>query len=155
MDKIQKILDNMETWVDVYFKGSSRQALFNDLVDSLRKELSKQQSKDTDAHDNAFLRMLLWAQHPCQGKYGDDGELQCNKCRIDFKRDSVIAIEKKITFKNLQAFSESKDTEILNVFDKLTDDFDMLGRDGGQIFISIGGKTYRADNIRDLIEKLL
>ncbi len=39
------------------------------------------------------LRILAWELHPCQGKYGDDGELQCNRCfgqgePIDFKRAS-------------------------------------------------------------------
>ena len=48
------------------------------------------------------LRQLLWATHPCQGKYGDDGELQCNRyvAPIDFKRDSVSEIERKIPIHN-------------------------------------------------------
>ena len=35
------------------------------------------------------LRELAWCLHPCDGKYGDDGELQCNRFigPIDFKRD--------------------------------------------------------------------
>ena len=32
-------------------------------------------------------RKLLWVRHGCrEGLYGDDGEMQCNKCVIDFKR---------------------------------------------------------------------
>ncbi len=39
------------------------------------------------------LRELAFASHPCDGKYPDDGELQCNRFYgkgdpIDFKRDS-------------------------------------------------------------------
>ncbi len=44
------------------------------------------------------LRALLWAAHACLGKYGDDGELQCN-CflpPIDFLRDTPEEIELKI-----------------------------------------------------------
>jgi hypothetical protein len=40
------------------------------------------------------LRMLLWAHH-CNHYpylYGDDGELHCAKCMVDFKRDDVSDI---------------------------------------------------------------
>ncbi len=40
------------------------------------------------------LRKLLWIRHGCTiGLYGDDGELQCNECHIDFLRDSPVDIE--------------------------------------------------------------
>ena len=44
------------------------------------------------------LRSLLWAGHACPGKYGDDGELQCNMyvAPIDFLRDTPEEIERKI-----------------------------------------------------------
>jgi hypothetical protein len=46
------------------------------------------------------LRILLWHHHgDCIGKYGDDGELQCNNGNhpmIDFRRDSVGDIEYKL-----------------------------------------------------------
>ena len=46
--------------------------------------------------DNKILRELLWLKHGCfSGLYGDDGEMQCNRCRIDFKRDSAQAIQKR------------------------------------------------------------
>ncbi len=40
------------------------------------------------------LRKLLWWHHDGHSRYlyGDDGEMQCNKCMIDFKRDSVKRI---------------------------------------------------------------
>ena len=46
----------------------------------------------------AKLRGLLWASHRCDGKYCDDGELQCGRFLpvIDFKRDSPEEIERKI-----------------------------------------------------------
>ena len=50
------------------------------------------------------LRILLWQNHACEGKYGDDGELQCNRLPfwIDFKRDSVDEIERKCAIHNCQ-----------------------------------------------------
>lgn len=43
--------------------------------------------------DAATLRRLLWLNHGCVSLYGDDGEMQCNACRVDFKRMSVKEIE--------------------------------------------------------------
>jgi len=46
--------------------------------------------------ENKLLRELLWLRHGCmEGLYGDDGELQCNKCMIDFKRDSPKTIKER------------------------------------------------------------
>jgi hypothetical protein len=63
--------------------------------------------------DNDYLRELLWATHPCDSKYGDDGELQCNRyvCSIDFKRDDPEEIDKKIIIHNKlgQAIKEETD----------------------------------------------
>jgi hypothetical protein len=41
----------------------------------------------------ALLRQMLWIRHGCTGLYGDDGELQCSKCMIDFRRDPIQKIE--------------------------------------------------------------
>lgn len=45
--------------------------------------------------DDVVLRRLLWLRHGCPMStlYGDDGEMQCSKCGIDFKRMSAGAIE--------------------------------------------------------------
>ena len=55
-------------------------------------------------NENMRLRELLWAQHPCEGKYGDDGELQCNRLPffIDFKRDPVDRLERYCAIHNCQ-----------------------------------------------------
>lgn len=44
--------------------------------------------------DNTLLRKLLWVNHNCpfHGRYGDDGEMQCHVCGVDFKRDAVSKI---------------------------------------------------------------
>jgi len=73
------------SWLDI--KHISSQALFDD-VDLLLLETEK---------ENLLLRKMLWLRHGCEiyELYGDDGELQCSKCMIDFKRDSVINIQKR------------------------------------------------------------
>jgi len=45
---------------------------------------------------NKKLRELLWLRHGCSisALYGDDGEMQCHSCQIDFKRDSIEVIKK-------------------------------------------------------------
>lgn len=42
------------------------------------------------------LRKLLFMSHPCLGRYGDDGEMQCGACRIDFRRDDPELIERRL-----------------------------------------------------------
>ena len=46
---------------------------------------------------NKELRQLLWLRHGCgiMHLYGDDGEMQCSRCLIDFKRDSPEAIKQR------------------------------------------------------------
>lgn len=48
--------------------------------------------------DNRTLRYLLARQHdgPRHMIYGDDGELQCSACWIDFRLDTVDEIERKL-----------------------------------------------------------
>ncbi len=45
--------------------------------------------------EEKILRKLLWLRHGCTGLYGDDGEMQCGSCLLDFKRDAPEAIEKR------------------------------------------------------------
>lgn len=40
------------------------------------------------------LRRLLWLNHGHEGLYGDDGEMQCNRCPLDFKRATVEEISR-------------------------------------------------------------
>ena len=47
--------------------------------------------------ENKILRKLLWLNHGCTSLYGDDGEMQCASCMIDFKRVPVEEIEQKFT----------------------------------------------------------
>ncbi|TAL42344.1 MAG: NUDIX hydrolase [Salinibacterium sp.] len=50
--------------------------------------------------DNMKLRYMLWLRHDAQHAgvlYGDDGEMQCAACGIDFRRFSVKEIEARFT----------------------------------------------------------
>lgn len=52
------------------------------------------------------LRELLFAEHNCDAKYGDDGERQCGNCGIDFRRDSVDEIEAKTSNRNYRRWQK-------------------------------------------------
>ena len=63
--------------------------------------------------ENKILRKLLWMRHGCPSHalYGDDGELQCSKCLIDFKRAPAEAIERqflKINTPEILAFFKNR-----------------------------------------------
>lgn len=52
--------------------------------------------------ENTLLRKLLWLRHDADhgaGLYGDDGEMACGACGIDFKRLPAVDIEE--TFSSL------------------------------------------------------
>jgi hypothetical protein len=58
------------------------------------------------------LRQLLWLRHGCPitALYGDDGEMQCNRCRIDFKRDSAADILARFERINLDTLKNTRPT---------------------------------------------
>lgn len=51
--------------------------------------------------ENLALRKLLWLGHGCEiaTLYGDDGEMQCSYCLIDFKRNSPQEIETRLKWR--------------------------------------------------------
>ena len=48
-------------------------------------------------NENMLLRKMLWLRHGCTivGLYGDDREMQCNHCMIDFKETSAEGIQQQ------------------------------------------------------------
>lgn len=55
--------------------------------------------------ENLILRKLLWLRHGCpfSALYGDDGEMQCSQCQIDFKRMSAEFLDEKFFHDGLAA----------------------------------------------------
>jgi hypothetical protein len=55
-------------------------------------------------YENRELRKRWWLNHGCDfaALYGDDGEMQCSSCMIDFKRDTVKSILAKHEEKMLE-----------------------------------------------------
>ena len=58
-----------------------------------------------------LLRQLLWLRHGCgvPALYGDDGEMQCSKCMIDFKRATAVEIERGFMRINQPLLAEAFD----------------------------------------------
>ena len=52
-----------------------------------------------------IFRHLLWLNHGCPVThlYGDDGEMQCSACAIDFKRWSAGEIATRLAERRLKA----------------------------------------------------
>ena len=65
--------------------------------------------------DNDILRELLWLRHGCEitSLYGDDGQMQCGLCMIDFKVDSAESIKNRwesvYKKKLMETFKEKED----------------------------------------------
>lgn len=62
--------------------------------------------------ENRILRHLLAIAHdsPKHRLYGDDGELQCSVCWIDFVRDTAQDIKRKIEEAGMRELKHAFDT---------------------------------------------
>ncbi len=70
--------------------------------------------------DEHLLRYWLWRKHANEHNlYGDDGELQCSTCEIDFKRDAVKIIDEKLQ-KNCTDWLVEHADEIKEILNKNT-----------------------------------
>lgn len=71
------------------------------LVDACRQvkqaAITHADNSEKLVQDSKHLRELLWLRHGCPSYalYGDDGEMQCGKCLVDFRRDSGVAIAER------------------------------------------------------------
>lgn len=54
--------------------------------------------------ENKILREYLWLNHGCSypALYGDDGNMQCLKCMLDFKKDTIETIQDKFAQKQVE-----------------------------------------------------
>jgi hypothetical protein len=64
--------------------------------------------------ENAELRKIWWLNHGCSisSLYGDDGELQCSNCMIDFQRDTFEEITDKIWKKNHEIWEKQNKANV-------------------------------------------
>ena len=80
--------------------------------------------------DVAILRKFMWVNHGCSphALYGDDGEMQCGNCLLDFKRMPIKELNKSIVkerIKRMRANQEQStepvqvDEDTKNVIDNL------------------------------------
>ena len=79
-----------EKWRD-FIGDNAVHALFDECLE-VKNQLTK---------EILTLRRMLWLNHGHKGMYGDDGEMQCGECLIeygfyDWKRTSIDEIEAKI-----------------------------------------------------------
>ena len=56
--------------------------------------------------DERILRELLWLNHGHMGLYGDDGEMQCGICCLDFKRDSAKKIKDEFERQGIEQLAQ-------------------------------------------------
>ena len=66
--------------------------------------------------ERIFRKLLFFCHTSCDRRclYGDDGEMHCHTCDIDFVRDSAEDIEERISDINLEKYAKSlegKDNE--------------------------------------------
>ena len=54
--------------------------------------------------DELKLREMLWLKHGCAVGilYGDDGEMQCSHCMIDFRRDTVQQLQDRFNYLGME-----------------------------------------------------
>lgn len=69
-------------------KSKTHNQIIKELADTIKAKEAEMQK----------LRKIIWLIHGCDisSMYGDDGEMRCNKCMVDFKRMSVKEIILKI-----------------------------------------------------------
>lgn len=70
--------------------------------DTAQKQLAQSQQ------ENKELRKWLWLRHGHDALYGDDGEMQCGRCVLDFKRQPVAEIADRFQADSLAKWKESQ-----------------------------------------------
>lgn len=66
--------------------------------------------------EEKLLRRMLWLRHDADhfsALYGDDGEMACNSCGIDFLRFTAEEIEEAFIRIGMAKFLASKSNELL------------------------------------------
>lgn len=66
----------------------------NKIINELRAEVARLRGELAEIEHK--YRQALWLRHGHTALYGDDGEMQCAECHLDFKRDTLMAIELRL-----------------------------------------------------------
>lgn len=100
-------------------QSSIEKALTGDIIDNIGSAfhyaadcLENQSKEFPELESEYILRELIWLRHGCGavGLYGDDGEMHCNLCGIDFKRDPAHKIKARLLELGLESLeSEGSD----------------------------------------------
>jgi len=126
MTELQKIIDRLRGAVRVgigsnlYVKFMAQVADDLEALPQYDKEIERLNARIKDYQDacsqkqeiiNDSLRLLLFYAHSNMHHvvYGDDGELQCNTCGCDFKRDSSQVLLDKISNYNLAQWAKMQE----------------------------------------------
>ena len=83
----------------------------NDIINEVHDQRRASDRPHTTGEE-LELRRLLWLHHGHSRLYGDDGEMQCSECPLDFKRDPVERISTVIELRNFAQQYLSK--EVVN-----------------------------------------
>ncbi len=83
---------------DAIARWNRRASLASASEDTAREALVAARVVETGSDAEKALRREWWLSHGCPfgALYGDDGEMQCNACRVDFKRSSPNDIASRL-----------------------------------------------------------
>jgi len=114
-EELKDYIESLEHYINATPTGQMREVLTtaNIIIQTL-------------GNDNDTLRRLLWLRHGCDtgALYGDDGEMQCGHCIMDFKRMPAQEIENRwhtMVLLKLKTSDELKE-ELNKLFPKDSDD---------------------------------
>lgn len=80
---------------ELFSQGVTNEPTAIFVLDACADELSALLAKHAEGHPSEaelMLRREVWLLHGHQGLYGDDGEMQCAECNLDYKRAPVEGI---------------------------------------------------------------
>ena len=94
---LERLIEKLDWWRKIAHIGGGCKD--RDICEQAYKQIKArlQPVPEEKKSENELLRKLLWVRHGCPFHclYGDDGEMQCSCCGIDFKRASAEYIERR------------------------------------------------------------
>ena len=103
------------SWYAPFYNADGSETIMpvREWVTARREAATRLSRAPTEAAVEKALRKLLWLSHGCAvtALYGDDGEMSCNACRIDFKRDSPETIDRLLHERGKRALAAARTEE--------------------------------------------